>query len=167
MTIEDLYREYSLPLYRFLRRLTGSEADAEELLQETFYQALIHVDRFEGRSSPYTWLCTIGKNCHYARSKRCRREVSFEDFSPETFDRKTSVISAEDYFIRYDEETQLRLMVEQLPEPYRDIVLLHIYGEISLREIASTHGKGESWGRVVWYRARKMLREMLESNDDE
>lgn len=53
--LKQLYEKYSRPLYRFLLSMTGSSQDAEELLQETFYQALIHIGQFEGRSSPMTW----------------------------------------------------------------------------------------------------------------
>ena len=162
MTIEDLYREYSLPVFRFLRRLTGSEETARELLQETFYQALIHADRFEGRSSPYTWLCTIGKNSWFVLSKRQKREISLEELPQGNFDHKKTESSAEETAVRKEEACRIRQSINSLPEPYREVVLLHIYGDISLQEIAAGRGKSESWARVAWYRAKKMLREKLD-----
>ena len=63
--IRKAYDEYAKSVYRFLLSLTGSEDLAEELLQETFYQALQHIDKFEGKCSLYTWLCQIGKNAWY------------------------------------------------------------------------------------------------------
>ena len=165
MTIEELYREYSLPVYRFLLRMTGQEEAARELLQETFYQALIHVDRFEGRSSPYTWLCTIGKNSWFAGSRRRSREILVEELPPGSFDRNSTELSAEEVVIRREEANRIRHFAESLPEPYREVVLLHIYGDISLQEIAAAHGKSESWARVTWYRAKKMLREIWENGN--
>ena len=51
---EDLYKTQGKPVYRFLLALTGDAHQAEELLQETFYQAFLHIDRFEGRSRKTT-----------------------------------------------------------------------------------------------------------------
>ena len=52
---QKVYEEYAQPVYRFLLSLSGSSDLAEELLQETFYQAFLHIDRFEGRCNLYTW----------------------------------------------------------------------------------------------------------------
>lgn len=73
---KEIYQEYGKRVYRFLLVLTGSAQDAEELLQETFYQAFLHVDKFEGRCSMYTWLCQIGKN---AWLQECRRKKRFSE----------------------------------------------------------------------------------------
>lgn len=67
---QEIYEKHGKAVYRFLLALTRDEGMAEELLQETFYQAFLHIDQFEGRSSLYTWLCQIGKN---AWLKECRR----------------------------------------------------------------------------------------------
>ena len=74
-TFQEIYREYGKPVYRFLLKLTGSRDQSEELLQETFYQAFLPIDRFEGRCSVYTWLCRIGKN---AWLKECKRQKRFD-----------------------------------------------------------------------------------------
>ena len=78
---QDIYEEYAQPVYRFLLSLSGSEDLAEELLQETFYQALQHIDRFEGRCSLYTWLCQIGKNAWIKEMRRNKKhsEISWEE----------------------------------------------------------------------------------------
>lgn len=64
--------------------LTRNETMAEDLLQEVFYKALLHIDRFEGRCSLYTWLYQIGKN---AWLKECRKHkcVGGNTFSGETY----------------------------------------------------------------------------------
>ena len=78
---QKVYETYAQPVYRFLLTLAGNEDLAEELLQETFYQAFQHIDRFEGRCSLYTWLCQIGKNAWIKECRRNRRysEVGLED----------------------------------------------------------------------------------------
>lgn len=54
-TISELYRQFELPIYRYLLRLCGSESLAQELTQETFFQALTSIHRFQGRASLSTW----------------------------------------------------------------------------------------------------------------
>lgn len=62
----DLFYETCLPrLYRFaLRRVNGSEADAEDVVQRTFMKALRGLSGYRGDAALFTWLCTI-----------CRREI--------------------------------------------------------------------------------------------
>ncbi len=49
-----------------------------------------------------------------------------------------------------------------MPEDYRDVVILHVYGEIALKDISVMKGKSESWAKVTYYRAKQMLRQNLE-----
>ena len=74
-SFQQVYEAYAKPLYRFLLTLTCKEDLAEELLSETFYQAYLHIDRFEGRCSIYTWLCQIGKNAWQIGRASCRERV--------------------------------------------------------------------------------------------
>ena len=48
-----------------------------------------------------------------------------------------------------------------LPEPYREVFWLRVYGELSFAEIGTLHGKTENWARVTYYRARAKLKEAL------
>ena len=61
-----------------------------------------------------------------------------------------------------EEQAALRRAVAALPEDYRDVVILHVYGEIPLKEISAMKGKSESWAKVTYYRARQMLKQELE-----
>ena len=153
-SFESVYQQYALPVYRFLLSLTGEENTAEELLQETFYQAFLHIDRFEGRSSLYTWLCTIGKN---AWLKQCRRTQRFTPAAEECLAGQTP--GPEEAYIRREERALLRRAVAGLDEPYRDVLILHVYGGLSLKEIAQIHNKSESWARVIFFRAKQKITE--------
>lgn len=152
---QDIYQTYGKPLYRFLLSLTGNSSDAEELLQETFYQAFLHIDQFEGRSSIYTWLCRIGKN---AWLKECRRRSRFDVRQMEELE-LADLRSVEEQMILRDEKERLRRAVQGLEEPYREVFILHGYGGVKLKEIAASFGKTESWARVTWHRAKKKVSE--------
>lgn len=78
----EVYAKYAKRVYRFLLSLSGSEQQAEELTQQTFYKAFLHIDRFEGRSSLYTWLCGIGKN-EWLMACRKKSFLPLEEISQE------------------------------------------------------------------------------------
>lgn len=160
-SLEQLYEKYSLPLYRFLLSMTGSSQEAEELLQETFYQALIHIERFEGRCSPSTWLCQIGKFLWFKElGKRKRYHHQPVDCLEILKDDKIL-----ENVVEKEEKSRLRKAIHDLKEPYREVVILHIYGERSLKEIAASFGKSESWARVTFYRAKQMLSEKMKEGE--
>jgi len=162
-TLEQLYEKYSMSLYRFLLSLTGSVQDAEELLQETFYQALKGIEGFEGRCRPYTWLCQIGKNlwCKELNKRKRFYKQSIEEMELSKEERML------EQMVKQEERQHLRKAVWNLKEPYREIVMLHIYGENSLKEIAVSFGKSESWARVTFYRAKQMLIEQMRREETE
>lgn len=155
---EDLYQTQGKPVYRFLLALTGDPHQAEELLQETFYQAFLHIDRFEGRSSLYTWLCQIGKN---AWLKECRRRSRFTDAPYEDLTLPDPSPPPEDAMLRREQAARLRRAALALEDPRREVFLLHAFGGLTLKEIAALHQKSESWARVTYFRARKTLQEVL------
>ena len=67
---EQTYLEYRQMIHAFLLRLCGNAHLAEELTQETFYQAFKHWSSFRGQSSVSTWLCTIAKRQLYNAVRR-------------------------------------------------------------------------------------------------
>lgn len=151
---QEVYEQYGKAVYRFLLSLTADAEAAEELLQETFYQAFLHIDRFEGRSSLYTWLCQIGKN---AWLKECRRNRRFAEDAIENLELVSGELSPEAKFIQKEEYRRIRQAVLNLKEPYREVFILHVYGGLKLKEIAVSHGKQEVWARVTYYRAKQMI----------
>ena len=152
--ISELYTTHGQPVYRFLLRLCGDADWAEELTQETFYQALIHIGQFQGRSSLYTWLCQIGKN---AWLKECRRRSQRADASAEELPTADPRPGPEELAIQKDQLQRIRQAILGLNDPYKEVFILHIFGQLKLREIAEAHGKSESWARVTYHRARTQI----------
>lgn len=127
-------------------------------MQETFYQAFLHIDRFEGRSSLYTWLCCIGKN---AWLKECRRRSRCADIPYEELKLEDPSPTPESAMLRREQGRRLRQAVRNLEDPHREVFILHIFGGLKLKEIAALHQKSESWARVTYFRARKRIQEVL------
>ena len=63
--VDEIYQQYADEVKRFLVCLTGDSDLAEELTQETFYQALKNLNSFRGDCAPQTWLCAIAKNAFF------------------------------------------------------------------------------------------------------
>lgn len=154
ITFNQVYEENAKKLYKFLFSLSGNEALAEELVQETFFQAFKSFEKFEGKCSVYTWLCQIGKNAWLKEMKRNKRysEVEFCDLC---ISDGSSLI--EDQFVKKDEYMRARKVLLELEEPYRNVFILHAISEVKLTEIANLYGKTESWARVTYYRARMRI----------
>ena len=153
-SFHKIYEEYARTVYRFLLSLTGNEDTAEELLSETFYQAYLHINKFEGRCNLYTWLCQIGKN---AWLKECRRKKRYSDTALDDLQIASGSLSLEEQIINKELYAKALKAVQRLDEPYRDVFILHAMGEIKLTEIASIYGKTESWARVTYFRARQQI----------
>lgn len=66
----EIYDEYANKVYRYLLALTRNEQIAEELTQDTFYKALLHIHQFKEQCSIFTWLCQIGKNGYISWCKK-------------------------------------------------------------------------------------------------
>lgn len=64
MNTTDVYQKYASFIFKYLLTLTNNEQAAEELTQETFYQAIKSIDNFHdnGKAKFSTWLCSIAKN---------------------------------------------------------------------------------------------------------
>ena len=62
LSIEELYKEHAQMIYRYLYSLTQNSDLAEELTQETFYQAIRTIKQYREDCKVSTWLCSIAKN---------------------------------------------------------------------------------------------------------
>lgn len=71
--LEEIYEMYSRKVFLFLLSKTSNEDIAEELTQETFFQAVQCIEQFKGNSSILTWLCGIAKNCLAERFTKTAR----------------------------------------------------------------------------------------------
>lgn len=152
----EIYGQYVQKVYRFLLALSENETQAEELTQQTFYKALLHIDRFQERCSLYTWLCQIGKNEWLLECRR-KKPVSFEIVG-ELADKR----SMEEDFIQKEQVAVAREALLRLPEPYRDVLILRIYGNLPFAEIAAIYQNSESWAKVTFFRGKEKLKKEME-----
>ena len=65
-------------VFRYALTLTRSEHDAQDITQETFLKAMESADKFRGKSSLYTYLCSIAKNLWIDKCRKQNREIPEE-----------------------------------------------------------------------------------------
>lgn len=128
------------------------------MVQETFYKAYLHIGKFKGESSLYAWLCQIAKNLYYNDCKKNKRLVSKDALTVDAA--ITANDDGEDFtmnLMRKEQAAQLHRILHALPEPYKEVFTLRIFGELKFREIAELFGKTESWAKITYYRAKERM----------
>lgn len=151
--MEEIYQQHAQTVYRFLLAQCHNEALAEELTQETFYQAVRSIQRFDGSCKISVWLCQIAKHLWYQHLRRHKREVPVPD---EELD-GPGPVSAEQEVLAQENQTDLLRKVHALTEPSREVVYLRAFGGLSFRQIGEVMGRTETWARVTFYRAKERL----------
>lgn len=159
--MDAAYREYAVMVYKFLLSLCYEEELAEELTQETFYQAVRSVDRYDGSCKVSTWLCQIAKHLWYREMERRKRKGTSEL----TADMESLEKPVEEQLLVKEEKMELFRKVHVLDEISKEIVLLRVTGAFSFKEIAEMFGKNENWARVTYYRAKQKLLKGGEKNE--
>ena len=159
--MDAAYREYAVMVYKFLLSLCYEEELAEELTQETFYQAVRSVDRYDGSCKVSTWLCQIAKHLWYREMERRKRKSTSEL----TADMESLEKPVEEQLTLKEEKMELFRKVHVLDEISKEIVLLRVTGAFSFKEIAELFGKNENWARVTYYRAKQKLLKGGEKNE--
>lgn len=156
ITDEVLCAEYSA-VYHYVLSLCRNEAEASDITQEAFLKAMSAKKGFEGQSSLYTWLCAIAKRLWLNKLKKQGREVSDEDL----FREESSADNTEESIIKKDTLLSIHKILHSMNEPYKEVFSLRVFGELSFSDIATLFSKSESWARVTYHRARKMINEEL------
>ena len=154
---DAIFKEFTPVVYHFLLSLCGNESLAEELTSETFYQAYLHIGQFRGECRIETWLCQIAKN---ALRKEQRRERRFS--APEALENVVTDNNIFETLANKEQALQIHKHLYKLREPYREVFMLRVFGDLSFKEIADICGKSESWAKVTFYRAKSKLIEKME-----
>ena len=160
---EELMRRYNQRLYRVARAIVKDEDEAEDVMQQAYIQAYLHLDQFSGRSQLATWLTRIAIREALGR-RRKRREDQWpagrdEDRmlpvnAPDSPDPERLAYAAE---IR----TLLESSIDALPDTYRLVFVCREVEGLSTSETADALELGEEAVKTRLHRARGMLRREL------
>ena len=157
---EGLYRSNRDRIYGLLWRICGGDAAlAEDMLQEAFVRAWQKLHSFRGESRFGTWLHRLSANVALSdrrtRLRRVQREVSLD----ETVER--TAIGERDVFA--DKRMDLEKAIARLPERARSVLVLYDIEGYRHKEIAEITGMAVGSSKAQLHRARKLLREELDS----
>jgi RNA polymerase sigma-70 factor (ECF subfamily) len=169
---ESLVARYESRVYRLAFRLTGSEADAMDALQDTFLQVYRHLGSFRGESRFGTWLYRIATNAALMHNRaRARQSAeSLEVFLPRfdeagvhlsTPSELQSAAAVDELVDRRLLAEKARAAIERLPELYRVAFVLRDLEEIPTADVAAVLGIEPAAVRQRVHRARLMLRGYL------
>lgn len=162
---EKIYRTYFNDVFLYIRNLSNDEHIAEEIASETFFRAVRSISSFRGECDIRVWLCQIAKNCYYSYLKNAGRVNSIEDI--DILNLPAHGKSIEDQLVEKDEAAQIRKILHDLPEPYKEVFMWRVFAELSFKQIAQVYEKSENWACVTYHRARKMIIEKSEAGRNE
>lgn len=152
---EILVQALHADLYRFAYWLCRDKQVAEDLVQETFLRAWRALDSLKDEKAAKAWLITILRRENARRFERKRFEMS--EYEEETT-LDTQSISNEQHI----ENDWLREKIAQLPEEYREPLILQVIGGFSGEEIAEQLSLNKNTVMTRLFRARNQLKEAVE-----
>jgi RNA polymerase sigma-70 factor (ECF subfamily) len=159
---------HSARIYRLGLRMLGNAQDAEEVLQNTFLNAMLNISRFEGRSSLETWLYRIAANEALMLIRKLRPQTSLDEESASDPDSETRPRDfadwsglPEDQLLDQEGRRALDEAVQRLPDSLRLVFVLRDVQGLSIKETAEALGLTEVNVKTRLLRARMRLREHL------
>jgi RNA polymerase sigma-70 factor (ECF subfamily) len=173
--MERLILRYQNRIYNVILKMCGNPDDAAELAQETFVKVIESIDKFQGKSSFYTWLFRIGVNLtlnHCQRSSRtATRSLDAEETEPDgTASQTLRECLSDERAVDPAAVAQNRELCElakkcllQLEEPQRAVVVLRDIEGMDYAQIADVLNLELGTVRSRLSRARSTLRDILEA----
>lgn len=166
---EILCKQSANTVFHLARRIMRNNEDAEDVVQESFQQAFIHLNRFNGDSRFSTWLSRISINAALMKLRKRHRfwEVSLDE-SPETeqpsahFDVEDQALNPEQLFAQKERQQILSQVMNELTPGTREAIELRELGERSTEETAQILGISVTAVKARVFHGRRKLRERLD-----
>lgn len=156
-SIEEIYREQSQTVYRFLYSYTRDADLSEELTQETFVRAMKSLNKYNGKCKISVWLCQIAKHILYQEwhKKNKNKTITLDE------NMELSTRSTEELIIFSENKKDIYKLIQSLEGIMKEVMYLRLSGDLSFREIGEILNKTENWARVTFFRGKsKIVRRM-------
>lgn len=160
---EELVRGHQASLYAYMLRITGRPEVAEDVVQEAFVRAFVHLKRYDPRFRFSTWLFTIAKRLHVNACQRLAPHFDSDavglfasnwEETPDACDRDER---------RADVRAALDSAMETLTSDQREAIVLFYQLDWSVEQIAEYLDQPEGTVKSHLHRGRRRMREVLES----
>lgn len=162
----ELVQRYQDPVFGMALRFVGGRGDAEDVAQEVFLRVYRGLDGFKGDAKFSTWLYRITFNLcadWLRRNRRTDRRAATIEEAAEIADGR---VNLEEGMLETEKRDKVRRALDSLDERYRSVVVLLYYQKMSYEQIAAVLALPVKTVETRLYRARKMLRESLESGEE-
>ncbi|MGD6845427.1 sigma-70 family RNA polymerase sigma factor [Bacillus infantis] len=164
LSLDGLYEEYARDVLRYLLSLSADRATAEDMMQETFYRAYLHIeDLHEEKVRP--WLFRVAQNAYIDHIRKRKKEsITSDEFFTGL---KDTGASMEHRVFQQEKLGEVIERMQRLPEPQKQALLLVTVHDFTYREASEILGVSESNTRLLVFRARKKLRDFERGEEDE
>jgi len=169
--IRALIKRHNRLLFRVARGIMRNDAEAEDVVQETYVRAFTSLKTFRGEAKLSTWLTRIALNEALGRVRRRRRLVELAELDAANdmnqgcvimFPSSVTTASPETEAARSHIRHVLERAVDQLPDPFRMVFILRDIEGLSTRETAIHLSIRPETVKTRLHRARKLMRAALE-----
>ena len=172
---DDILKRYEQSIYNFGLKMCRQAEDAEDVLQETFLNALRYLDRFRGEAAFKNWLFKIATSvCIKKRRKKKHqpdRELSWEELLPEDHpqpDHRPMWLSTPiEQLLNRELGEVLNNVIGELPPKYKMVLVLRDIEQFSTREVAEMLSLKSSTVKVRLHRARLFVRNGIKEHYEE
>ena len=154
-------------LFRIARGILRNDAEAEDVVQETYVRALTHLEGFRGESSLSTWLSRIAMNEALGRLRGRRRSLDLDSLSQDRLEAEIIPFPAapsdpEISMAQRQIQEVVERAIDQLPEPFRLVFITRVMEEMTVEETAELLSIKPETVKTRLHRARALLRQNVE-----
>lgn len=174
---DELYTIYCRPLLRTVYLLLGNRSDAEDVVQDTFVKAFLHVKELKKEEGFRSWLYQIATRTAWEYGRKKQRELPDDEVEKKADEQlhmdgtdlksTTEQEQAVDVLIRREENETLWHAIEELEAKQKLTVILYYYNEFSTAEIAGITGTLEGTVKSRLFTARRNLKAQIERENTE
>lgn len=158
--LEKIFHTYYKDIYRYLYSLTHDVSLSEDLVSDVFLEVVKSIASFRGEADMKTWMFSIARHkwIDYLRKKNRRAEI--EVLSELVGEEQEAGNNPEERYLDKELLERVQVLLEEEPERTRNIVNLRLEG-YSFYEIGKLQGISESSARVIYFREKEKLRQIL------
>ena len=161
---EILVRRHNQRLYRTIRAILRSDRDVEDVMQQAYVDAYLHLGQFKGQAQFATWLTRIAVNRAIRRGHGERRQLGLAgDESEIALERApSSDLDPEHSMYGHELKNVLESLLDELPDPFRIVFVLREVEGLSTAETAASLSINEETVKTRLHRAKRLLRDRLD-----
>jgi RNA polymerase sigma-70 factor (ECF subfamily) len=167
--VRTITRRYNRRLFRIARSILRDDAEAEDVVQETYVRAFTHLESFRGDSSLATWLSRIAMNEALGRLRKQRPNVEIDKLAPGALEAQiiqfplSAVVEAPEKSMAQREiQHVVEHAIDELPEAFRIVFITRVIEGMNVEETAEILDLKPETVKTRLHRARTMLRDNVE-----